>query len=435
MCDNLEIERLEQENDHLFKLLLSQDIVYICVNSLATLTNYAQIEQDYIDEYSENLMLKAELVKKEHMVEKDFFDEVILRCSRLENRGANLELKLQHQKESFLNNISFNNQNAPAILNFKKINEWQAKLDTKDVSIANLRKHIQSLKGKNVVEKVATPNNAKVITLEMFKLDLEPLAPRVLNNKDAHIDYIKHSREHADTLRKIVVLVYVKDACPCLTKPSEKLVAATPLNKNKKVRMKSSTSASRSPPSGNTKNYRISQIPSSNLKNKVEDHPRSVKSNSNKKNRVIEPVCNENVKDTMLSKLFFGMDSGCSKHMTGNRYQLINFVSKFLGTVRFGNDQIAKRMGYGDYQLGNVTILWVYYVEGIGRNLFSVGQFCDSDLEVAFQKHTCYVQNLDSADLLSGSRDTNLYTISLDDMLRSSPICLLSKALKTKSWL
>ncbi|GKD95247.1 hypothetical protein Tco_1375084 [Tanacetum coccineum] len=136
-----------------------------------------------------------------------------------------------------------------------------------------------------------------------------------------------------------------------------------------------------------------------------------------------------------LSKLFFGMDSGCSKHMTGNRSQLINFVSKFLGTVRFGNDQIAKRMGYGDYQLGNVTISWVYYVEGIGHNLFSVGQFCDSDLEVAFQKHTCYVQNLDSADLLSGSRDTNLYTISLDDMLKSSPICLLSKALKTKSWL
>ncbi|GKD83923.1 retrovirus-related pol polyprotein from transposon TNT 1-94, partial [Tanacetum coccineum] len=47
------------------------------------------------------------------------------------------------------------------------------------------------------------------------------------------------------------------------------------------------------------------------------------------------------------------LDSGCSKHMIGNRSQLMNFVSKFLGTVRFGNDQVAKIMGYGDYQLGN----------------------------------------------------------------------------------
>nr|GEY81200.1 hypothetical protein [Tanacetum cinerariifolium] len=43
------------------------------------------------------------------------------------------------------------------------------------------------------------------------------------------------------------------------------------------------------------------------------------------------------------------MDFGCSKHMTGNRSQLMNFVSKFLGTVRFGNDHIARIMGYGDY--------------------------------------------------------------------------------------
>ncbi|GKB26825.1 retrovirus-related pol polyprotein from transposon TNT 1-94 [Tanacetum coccineum] len=121
--------------------------------------------------------------------------------------------------------------------------------------------------------------------------------------------------------------------------------------------------------------------------------------------------------------------------MTGNRYQLMNSISKFLGAVRFRFDQIAKIMGYGDYQLGNVTILWLYYVEGLGYNLFSGGQFFDSDLEVAFRKNTCFIQNLDDVDLLSGSIDTNLYTISLDDMLKTSLICLLSKASKTKSWL
>ncbi|GJZ56370.1 retrovirus-related pol polyprotein from transposon TNT 1-94 [Tanacetum coccineum] len=77
----------------------------------------------------------------------------------------------------------------------------------------------------------------------------------------------------------------------------------------------------------------------------------------------------------------------------------------------------------------------VYCVEGLGHNLFFVGQFGDADLEVAFQKNTYFIQNLEGVYLLSGSRDTNLYTISLDDMLKTFPICLLSKASKTKSWL
>ncbi|GJV26582.1 hypothetical protein Tco_1379277 [Tanacetum coccineum] len=92
----------------------------------------------------------------------------------------------------------------------------------------------------------------------------------------------------------------------------------------------------------------------------------------------------------------------------GDRSQLTNFISKFLGTVKFGNDQVAKIMGYGDYQIRNVTISRVYYVEGLGHNLFSVGQFCDSNLEVAFRQHTCFIRNLEGVDLLMGSRGDNL---------------------------
>nr|GEW93244.1 retrovirus-related Pol polyprotein from transposon TNT 1-94 [Tanacetum cinerariifolium] len=121
--------------------------------------------------------------------------------------------------------------------------------------------------------------------------------------------------------------------------------------------------------------------------------------------------------------------------MTGNRSQLMNFVSKFLRTIRFGNDHIVRNMGYGDYQLRNVTILRVYYIEGPGHNFFSVGQFCDADLEVSFWKNTCFIRNLEGFDLISESRDTYLYIISLDDMLKTSPINLLSKASKTKNWL
>nr|GFA61878.1 hypothetical protein [Tanacetum cinerariifolium] len=129
------------------------------------------------------------------------------------------------------------------------------------------------------------------------------------------------------------------------------------------------------------------------------------------------------------------LDSGFSKHMIEDRSQLVDFVQKFLGTVKFGNYHVVKIMGYGDYQIGNVTISWVYYVEGLDHNLFSVGQFCDSDLKVAFRQHTCFIRNLDRVDLITGSRGNNLYTLSIQDMMASSPICLLSNASKTKSWL
>ncbi|GKD05946.1 integrase, catalytic region, zinc finger, CCHC-type containing protein [Tanacetum coccineum] len=129
------------------------------------------------------------------------------------------------------------------------------------------------------------------------------------------------------------------------------------------------------------------------------------------------------------------LDSGCSKHMTGDCSWLMNFVIKFIRTVRFENDHFGAIMGYGDYVIGDSVISRVYYVERIGHNLFSVGQFCDSDLEVAFRKHICFVRDLDGVDLIKGSRGTNLYTISVKDMMRSSPIFLLSKASKNKSWL
>ncbi|GJW20083.1 retrovirus-related pol polyprotein from transposon TNT 1-94 [Tanacetum coccineum] len=100
------------------------------------------------------------------------------------------------------------------------------------------------------------------------------------------------------------------------------------------------------------------------------------------------------------------LDSGCSRHMTGDRSKLINYVEKFIGTVRFGNDQFAAIVGYGDYKIGDTIITRVYYVEGLSHNLFSVGQFCDGDLEVAFRKNTCFIRNKDKVDLLKAPATT-----------------------------
>nr|GEV74824.1 putative reverse transcriptase domain-containing protein [Tanacetum cinerariifolium] len=107
----------------------------------------------------------------------------------------------------------------------------------------------------------------------------------------------------------------------------------------------------------------------------------------------------------------------------------------FLGTVRFENDHVAAILGFGDLQWRNILITRVYFVEGLGHNLFSVGQFCDSDLKVAFRRNACFVKNLEGVDLLLGNRTTNLYTINLHEMAYASLICLMARATSTKSWL
>ncbi|GJR44983.1 integrase, catalytic region, zinc finger, CCHC-type containing protein [Tanacetum coccineum] len=98
---------------------------------------------------------------------------------------------------------------------------------------------------------------------------------------------------------------------------------------------------------------------------------------------------------------------GCSKHMTRDHLRLRNFMKKFIETVRFGNDHFGAIMGYGDYVIGDSVI----------------------------SKHSCYVRDTNGVQLIKGSCGYNLYTISVEDKMKSSLICLLSKASKNKSWL
>nr|GEZ99756.1 integrase, catalytic region, zinc finger, CCHC-type, peptidase aspartic, catalytic [Tanacetum cinerariifolium] len=90
--------------------------------------------------------------------------------------------------------------------------------------------------------------------------------------------------------------------------------------------------------------------------------------------------------------------------MTGNLKLLCKLVERYLGTVHFGNDQFDPILGYGDLVQGNIMIKRVYYVEGPNHNLFSIGQFCDANLEVAFQKSTCFMRDLQGNDLLTDTK-------------------------------
>ncbi|GKA00223.1 hypothetical protein Tco_0672773, partial [Tanacetum coccineum] len=160
----------------------------------------------------------------------------------------------------------------------------------------------------------------------------------------------------------------------------------------------------------------------SNTKNSLEKV--EVSDRSNKKSDVASKnvdlnkkiVTNDDIKNSLIAKnvvqiVLWFVDSGCSKHMTDDRSLLENFIENFMGTVCFGNDHFATITGYGDYVKGNITVCHVYYVKGLGHNLFSVGQFCDGDLEVAFRSKTCYVRNPEGV-------------ICLQEIV--NPICILS---------
>nr|GEY96312.1 hypothetical protein [Tanacetum cinerariifolium] len=149
-----------------------------------------------------------------------------------------------------------------------------------------------------------------------------------------------------------------------------------------------------------------------------------------------KPVTAQNLSQTtkkaIIQLILFIVDSGCTKHMTGNLKLLCNFVEKFLETIHFGNDQFAPILGYGDLVQGNVTINRVYYVECLNHNLFSVGQFCDADLEVAFRKSTCFIRDFKVTIYSSVIMDLISIHFLFKNQLHQ---LLMAKATPTQAWL
>ncbi|GJQ96690.1 retrovirus-related pol polyprotein from transposon TNT 1-94 [Tanacetum coccineum] len=498
-------------------------------------------------------------------VKKDF-DEIEIINIKLEHRVTKLIAENEHLKQTYkqlYDSIKpsrvhakeqtkslVNQVNQKSVENF----DLNTQLQEKVFVIIALKNDFRKLKGKVIVDNATQVSNATTIALGMYKLDPVILAPKVKNNREAHEYYLKRTMEQAAILREVVkqaksqnpldsvsysacmyvkliqeFLSYVRDTCPDIHKPSEKLVAVTPINKKKIVRfadtvtssgnipkvtnrpllsstgVNPSTSASGSKPSGNTTNDRITRTPSSNEKNKVEVQSRKVKSSLNKRNSDSKNVCNEHVKHHVKGAK--AVCSVCNECLFDANHAmcLMDHVNSMNVHAKSASKKNKKRkewkhtrkvfnsVGYkwkptrrtftlvrNACPLTRLTatnkvplrvpiplevvapkhvvtkvytrrpkvpkfvhnskpkvvqiVMWVYYVEGLGYNLFSVGQFCDSDLEVAFPKHTCFVRNLEGVDLLLRSRGTNLYSLSIGDMMASSPICLLSKATKTKSW-
>ncbi|GKB62783.1 retrovirus-related pol polyprotein from transposon TNT 1-94, partial [Tanacetum coccineum] len=521
------------------------------INALSGKTKKDKIKQELEEIETINIELDHTVTKiiaeNEHLKKtyKQLYDSI---------KPARIRSK--EQRDDLINQVN---------LKSMEISDLNACLQEKVLVVTALKNDLRKLKGKALVVNDVTKHPSDP---EMLKIYVEPITPKLLNKQAAHSAYIKHTQEEATVLRDLVehlqskylldqslestcryaklvqeLLTNISKTCPSVNNTDEKLVAVTPKNKDKRVRftepvtssgntitkttstsnlvsnkpmlsstgVKPSTSASGSQPSGNTKKDKIRQTPSSTQMNKVEAHPRKVKSSFKNKDCVVQPKGTAHVqhsKRNAKTELKCVKCNGCmlsdnhdlcvldfinnvnahkeskSVNKIGNACPLTrittttevplrkstaldNETSKLVVTLVYSkkprksktNVSVSKSTvlkfvsankkepskSWGSKvsdvpsssldECRNVTISRVYYVEGLGHNLFFVGQFCDSNLEVAFRQHTCFIRNLKGDDLLTESRGNNLFTLSLGDTMASFPICLLSKVSKTKSWL
>nr|GEZ45581.1 retrovirus-related Pol polyprotein from transposon TNT 1-94 [Tanacetum cinerariifolium] len=303
-------------------------------------------------------------------------------------------------------------------------------LEDEDVNLlerekANL-KTIESLKSKEC-DKV---ENSNVIAPEMFKLSVSqcvsPISMLKTSCESNHVEIKLKRKRHLDTFSSVrrpkhSGVIWKKKGSSNTSNVDLSAVSHLKLNKNVKRYSRKDLLACNNSHLGETSSASVCNVAmnvscNSKMCDLLDDNNFFI-------------FDDESVKISPVSKMPFRkkhcdsmniIDSGCSKHVTGNRALLKNFVKKFLGTVRFGNNDFVVIAGHGDVVIGSLSINKVYYVEGLGHNLFSVGQFCDKGLEVTFRKSTCFVRNEDGVDLLTGDHSSNLYTIALNERVRNN---------------
>ncbi|GJT41168.1 integrase, catalytic region, zinc finger, CCHC-type containing protein, partial [Tanacetum coccineum] len=294
---------------------MSQDVM-ICVMNSTAVFDEVHLKMQSSESCVKCLDLDAELLNKQNA-----YNDLSKSYSQLEKHCISLELTMQLNQEIFQKDSLSNNQNALEIPEYFKNNDLKAQLQAKDTRICKLKEHIKSMREIDKKEKVKQEmDEIETINIKL-EHNLEPLAPRLLNNREAHIDYLKHTQEQADILRGIVEQAKAKQ------------------------------------PSDNALDF---SFETSKPEIKVYcRRPKQVKLvGSSKKAKIVQSKIANNSEPT---------------HLWGSNATDVPSSSSLV------NDRLSR--------------------------------------------------------LSSGSRDTNLYIISLDDMLKTSPICLLSKASKTKSWL
>ncbi|GJW90952.1 hypothetical protein Tco_0168505 [Tanacetum coccineum] len=295
----IQIKKLSIDNDQLLKQIMSQEIMHIAVNSV----DIIKVNKLCVDECNKCLELETGLLKMKDLIEKDSQEkDTVIRKFKDRIKSLSGKDSVENVKKD-IDEIE--------TINIELEHNLNAQLQEKVFAIAALKNKLRKLKGKNVVDTAVSKPSA-TIAPGMFKLDIEPISHRLKNNRDAHEVYLEKTIENTNIIRGLVERTrkqypsepLLESAC-MFTKHIQKLT--------KKLGVNTTTSASGSKRSGNTKKNRISRPPSSNQKNKVEEHPRKVKSSLNKMNSVSKPISNAHVKHSVRFAKFESICAICNK--------------------------------------------------------------------------------------------------------------------------
>ncbi|GJS61004.1 hypothetical protein Tco_0655788 [Tanacetum coccineum] len=316
-CADIERKNLLIENENLITDCLSHELLYCLMNDVNTISRFSKMHDAYTVEQARCLELEAEISKLKHKIQKDdHMSEINSMKESIQGKDNTIrKLKMQ------ISQMNERRSEADRILDFKAL----------DFPNTELTEKVTALQEQNEIFRCVTMSavKPKLLAPGMYAIDVEPIPLRNRNNREVHLDYLKHLKESVETLREIVkktriekpldnalenacfytkrsqeLLEYVIGTCPKEFSKRDKKVATIPLNRNKQVAFKetcetsnnnsqthvekqkvhktnvpmipsigvnSSTEASMSKPRSNTKNNRILPVKSDNKK-KVEDH-------------------------------------------------------------------------------------------------------------------------------------------------------------------
>ncbi|GJT25718.1 integrase, catalytic region, zinc finger, CCHC-type containing protein [Tanacetum coccineum] len=421
------------------RVLPTKKVFYIATNSELTISRFSEMHDSYTAVQARCLELETKLSKLKDKIQKDDHNEMVKHFSHLEEIRSEADRTLDFRALDFQitqlteqvivlqeQNKLFRAENAKVKQHYKEL------YDSIKITHAKHIEQTTALITKNENLKVQINEKMKCVTMDsvkpkvlapgMYAINVEPIPSLCRNNREAHLDYLKHLKESVETLREIVEEARVERpldrslASACLyTKQSQELleyvIGTCPKdfnNRDKKQGKLLTNVGYQWKPMGRT--FTLGeQCPLTRLT----------------KSKVVPVQQTENVStsNTMITEK---LSSISQKPLT--RYQCRNKQYKAIPAsiptptkneaidasssyrssfVRFKNDHFGAIMGYEDYVIGDSVI----------------------------SRHSCYVRDTNGVELNKGSRGSNLYTISVEDMIKSSPICLLSKASKNKSWL
>nr|GEW51654.1 retrovirus-related Pol polyprotein from transposon TNT 1-94 [Tanacetum cinerariifolium] len=400
-CDEIERKHLLIKNKNLIANCLAQDVFYTVTNSALTASRLHDLSVAYNVAKTRAVELEAENFRLNEKIQQDDHDTMIKNFSKIAIDHLNLQLKYQHLKERIENSNSKTSKDAPEFDAVFELNEKDAQLQAHINTIRQLKAQISQLKA-NKSDVIGTLDPKSIDSHNIQLIDTVDTLQKQIDIFQAENAKIK---QHYKELYEAIKITCAKQ----IEKTTSLLNEIGNLKTQVKGKMPIITSDSDVPKASTFEKYAID----------VEPIP-----SYNRNNRLAHQTYLNRLKDSLDTLREIVKEE---RIPTGRIIPL----SRQSPLIRSIASTSAPIIAETQAPMVSVGLL-------CGRtwtHLFCVGQFCDSILEVAFRKHTCFVRDLDGVDLIKGTRGTNLYTVFVEDMMSSSPICLLSKASKNKSWL